>query len=123
MPVLRLGELLLCIPVYTHDQKERTMHAAKTAFADLNGDRRLVTLPEAARFLSVGRGRSTTCSPQAIWPRSTSAARAVSRWARSGVTFVSVSKAIGEPSSRPTLAECASPLFEHRAAPSVMSQK
>ena len=56
MPVLRLGELLLCIPVYTHDQKERTMHAAKTAFADLNGDRRLVTLSEAARFLSVGRG-------------------------------------------------------------------
>ena len=56
MTVLRLGEMLLCIPVYSHDQKERPMHAPKTAFADLNGDRRLVTLPEAARFLSARRG-------------------------------------------------------------------
>jgi len=54
--VLRLGELLLCIQVYPHDQKERTMHAAGTEFADLDDDLRLVTLPEAARFLSVSRG-------------------------------------------------------------------
>ena len=54
--VLRLGKLVLCIPVYSHDQKERTMHATGTEFADLDDDLRLVTLPEAARFLSVSRG-------------------------------------------------------------------
>ena len=32
------------------------MHAAGTDFADLDDDLRLVTLPEAARFLSVSRG-------------------------------------------------------------------
>lgn len=32
------------------------MHAAGTEFADLDDDLRLVTLPEAARFLSVSRG-------------------------------------------------------------------
>ena len=46
----------LCIPVYSHDQKERPMHATGTEFADLDDDLRLVTLPEAARFLSVSRG-------------------------------------------------------------------
>ena len=54
--VLRLGKSVLCIPVYSHDQKERTMHATGTEFADLDDDLRLVTLPEAARFLSVSRG-------------------------------------------------------------------
>ena len=54
--MLRLGEMLLCIPVYSHDQMERTMHATGTEFADLDDDLRLVTLPEAARFLSVSRG-------------------------------------------------------------------
>ena len=54
--MLRLGEMLLCIPVYSHDQKERTMHATGTEFADLDDDLRLVTLPEAARFLSVSCG-------------------------------------------------------------------
>ena len=32
------------------------MHATGTEFADLDDDLRLVTLPEAARFLSVSRG-------------------------------------------------------------------
>ena len=32
------------------------MHAAGTEFADVDDDLRLVTLPEAARFLSVSRG-------------------------------------------------------------------
>ena len=32
------------------------MHATGTDFADLDDDLRLVTLPEAARFLSVSRG-------------------------------------------------------------------
>ena len=32
------------------------MHAAGTDVADLDDDLRLVTLPEAARFLSVSRG-------------------------------------------------------------------
>ena len=54
--MLRLGEMLLCIPVYSHDHKERPMHATRTEFADLDDDLRLVTLPEAARFLSVSRG-------------------------------------------------------------------
>ncbi len=54
--VLRPSEKRLCIPVYSHDQKERTMHATGTEFADLDDDLRLVTLPEAARFLSVSRG-------------------------------------------------------------------
>ena len=54
--MLRLGELVLCIPVYSHDQKERTMHATGTEFADVDDDLRLITLPEAARFLSVSRG-------------------------------------------------------------------
>ena len=54
--VLRPGEIPLCIPVYSHDQKERTMHATGTDFADLDDYLRLVTLPEAARFLSVSRG-------------------------------------------------------------------
>ena len=48
--------MLLCIPVYSHDHKERPMHATGTDFADLDDDLRLVTLPEAARFLSVSRG-------------------------------------------------------------------
>ncbi len=54
--VLRLGETLVCIPVYSHDQKEHPMHATGTDFADLDDDLRLVTLPDAARFLSVSRG-------------------------------------------------------------------
>jgi excisionase family DNA binding protein len=54
--VLRPSETRLCIPVYSHDQKERTMHATGTEFADLDDDLRLVTLPDAARFLSVSRG-------------------------------------------------------------------
>ena len=32
------------------------MHATGTEFADLDDDLRLVTLPDAARFLSVSRG-------------------------------------------------------------------
>lgn len=32
------------------------MHAAGTDFADLDDDFRLVTLPDAARFLAVSRG-------------------------------------------------------------------
>ena len=32
------------------------MHATRTEFADLDDDLRLVTLPEAAGFLSVSRG-------------------------------------------------------------------
>jgi excisionase family DNA binding protein len=54
--VLRPSETRLCISVYSHDQKERTMHATGTEFADLDDDLRLVTLPDAARFLSVSRG-------------------------------------------------------------------
>ena len=54
--VLRPGESVLCIPVYSHDQKERPMHATGTDFAGLDDDLRLVTLPDAARFLSVSRG-------------------------------------------------------------------
>ena len=54
--VLRPGEIVLCIPVYSHDQKEGPMHATGTDFADLDDDFRLVTLPDAARFLSVSRG-------------------------------------------------------------------
>ena len=54
--VLRPGESVLCIPVYSHDLKERPMHATGTDYADLDDDLRLVTLPDAARFLSVSRG-------------------------------------------------------------------
>ena len=54
--VLRLGETVLCIPVYSHDQKEHLMHDTGTDFADLDDDLRLITLPDAARFLSVSRG-------------------------------------------------------------------
>ena len=54
--VLRPGEFGLCIRVYSHDQKEHPMHAAGTDFSDLDDDLRLVTLPDAARFLSVSRG-------------------------------------------------------------------
>jgi excisionase family DNA binding protein len=54
--VLRPGESVLCIPVYSHDQKERPMHATGTDIADLDDDLRLITLPEAARFLSISRG-------------------------------------------------------------------
>ena len=54
--VLRPSETRLCIPVYSHDQKEHTMHATGTDLADLDDDLRLVTLPDAARFLSVSRG-------------------------------------------------------------------
>ena len=54
--VLRPGESVLCIPVYSHDQKEHPMHATGTDFPDLDDDLRLVTLPDAARFLSVSRG-------------------------------------------------------------------
>ena len=54
--VLRPRETVLCIPVYSHDQKERLMHATGTDYADLDDDLRLLTLPDAARFLSVSRG-------------------------------------------------------------------
>ena len=54
--VLRPSETVLCIPVYSHDQKEHPMHATGTDYADLDDDLRLVTLPDAARFLSVSRG-------------------------------------------------------------------
>ena len=54
--VLRLDETMLCIPVYSHDQKEHHMHATGTDSVDLEDDLRLVTLPDAARFLSVSRG-------------------------------------------------------------------
>jgi excisionase family DNA binding protein len=54
--VLRLAETVLCIPLYPHDQKEQPMHATGTDFADLDDDLRLITLPDAARFLAVSRG-------------------------------------------------------------------
>ena len=54
--LLRPGETVLCIPVYSHDQKEHPMHDTGTDLADLDDDLRLVTLPDAARFLSVSRG-------------------------------------------------------------------
>ena len=54
--VLRPGESVLCIPVYSHDQKEHPMHATGDDYADLDDDLRLVPLPDAARFLSVSRG-------------------------------------------------------------------
>lgn len=54
--VLRPGETVLCIPVYSHDQRECPMRATGTDYADLDDDLRLVTLPAAARFLSVSRG-------------------------------------------------------------------
>ena len=46
--VLRPSETRLCIPVYSH--------ATGADLADLDDDLRLVTLPDAARFLSVSRG-------------------------------------------------------------------
>jgi excisionase family DNA binding protein len=54
--VLRLDETVLCIQVYSHDHKEHPMHATGTDFAHLDDDLRLVTLPDAAQFLSVSRG-------------------------------------------------------------------
>ena len=55
--VLRPAESVLCTPVYSHDQKEHPMHATGTDFDGLyDDDLRLVTLLDAARFLSVSRG-------------------------------------------------------------------
>ena len=69
------------------------MHAAGTDFADLDDDLRLVTLPEAARFLSVSRGALYDLLTTGQLDPSTSAAHAVSRWARSGASSGSVSNA------------------------------
>ena len=54
--MLRPGEIVLCIPVNELDRMEHPMHAAAQDLTDLDDDLRLVTLPEAARFLSVSRG-------------------------------------------------------------------
>ena len=51
-----MGDTVLCSAVYSHDQKEHPLHATGTDFADLDNELRLVTLPDAARFLSVSRG-------------------------------------------------------------------
>ena len=54
--VLRLGETLVCIHVHSNDHKEHAMHFAGTDIPGLDDDLRLVTLPDATRFLSVSRG-------------------------------------------------------------------
>jgi excisionase family DNA binding protein len=54
--VLRSGGSDLCIPVNELDRTEHPMHATAQDLTDLDDDLRLVTLPEAARFLCVSRG-------------------------------------------------------------------
>ena len=54
--VLRSGGDDLCIPVNELDRTEHLMHATAQDLTDLDDDLRLVTLPEAARFLCVSRG-------------------------------------------------------------------
>jgi excisionase family DNA binding protein len=56
LDVLRPGGNDLCIPVNEVDRTEQPMHATAQDVSDLDDDLRLVTLPEAARFLSVSRG-------------------------------------------------------------------
>lgn len=56
LDVLRSGGNDLCIPVNELDRTEPPMHSTAQALTDLDDDLRLVTLPEAARFLCVSRG-------------------------------------------------------------------
>jgi excisionase family DNA binding protein len=42
--------------MYSHDQNENPMHATGIDFTNRDDDLQLLTLPEAARFLSVSRG-------------------------------------------------------------------
>jgi hypothetical protein len=84
--VLRPGETVLCIPVYSHDQKGHPMHATETDFATLDDDLRLVTLPDAARFLSVSRG-----SLYDLLTTGQLASVHIGRWASSAATSASAS--------------------------------
>ena len=56
LDVLRPDRNDLCIPVNELDRTEQPMHATAQDLTDLDDDLRLVTLPEAARFLCVSRG-------------------------------------------------------------------
>ena len=56
LDVLRSGGNDLCIPVNELDRTEHPMHVTAQDLTDLDDDLRLVTLPEAARFLCVSRG-------------------------------------------------------------------
>ena len=56
LDVLRPGGNDLCIPLNELDRTEHPMHATAQDLTDLDDDLRLVTLPEAARFLCVSRG-------------------------------------------------------------------
>ena len=56
LDVLRSGGNDLCIPVNELDRTEQPMHATAQDLTDVDDDLRLVTLPEAARFLCVSRG-------------------------------------------------------------------
>lgn len=56
LDVLRSGGNDLCIPVNELDRTEQPMHATAQDASDVDDDLRLVTLPEAARFLCVSRG-------------------------------------------------------------------
>ena len=56
LDVLRSGGNDLCIPVNALGRTEHPMHATEQDLTERDDDLRLVTLPEAARFLCVSRG-------------------------------------------------------------------